>query len=160
MAIKFGVQFGADVTVLSRSENKRDDAKRLGAMDFALTSNAETFSRLSRRFDVIIDTVSAAHDYSAYLELLKTDGTMILVGAPDRALPLGPFPLILRSRRLVGSLIGGIQETQEMLDFCGEHDISSDVETIAIEQVNEAYDRLLKGDVRYRFVIDMASLRS
>jgi alcohol dehydrogenase (NADP+) len=158
MAIKFGAAFGAEVTVFSHSEHKRGDAKRLGATDFADTSDPETFSKLTRHFDVIIDTVSAAHDYSAYLELLKTDGTMILVGAPDKPAPLEAFPLIMRRRRLVGSMIGGIRETQDMLDFCATHDIVSDVEVIAIQQIDTAYERMLKGDVRYRFVIDLNSL--
>lgn len=158
MAIKFGAQFGAEVTVFSHSENKRADATRLGATRFACTSNAETFSKLDRYFDFIIDTVSAEHDYGLYLELLKTDGTMILVGAPDKPAPLGAFPLIMRRRRLVGSLIGGIRETQEMLDFCAAHDVASDVEVIPIQQVDQAYERMLKGDVRYRFVIDLSSL--
>jgi alcohol dehydrogenase (NADP+) len=158
MAIKFGAAFGAEVTVFSHSEHKRGDAKRLGAADFADTSDPETFSKLTRHFDVIIDTVSAAHDYSAYLELLKTDGTMILVGAPDKPAPLEAFPLIMRRRRLVGSMIGGIRETQDMLDFCATHDIVSDVEVIAIQQIDTAYERMLKGDVRYRFVIDLNTL--
>jgi alcohol dehydrogenase (NADP+) len=158
MAIKFGAMFGAEVTVFSHSEHKRGDAKRLGAVAFADTSTPETFAKLNRHYDVIIDTVSAAHDYSAYLELLKTDGTMILVGAPDTPAPLGAFPLIMRRRRLAGSLIGGIRETQEMLDFCAIHHIVSDVEVIAIQEIDDAYERMLKGDVRYRFVIDLNSL--
>ena len=158
MAVKFGRAFGAEVTVLSQSETKREDAARLGASDFALTSKADTFAGFARRFDFILDTVSAAHDYSAYLDLLKTDGTMILVGAPDESTPLGAFPLILRRRRLVGSLIGGIKETQEMLDFCAQHQVASDVEVISIQQVNEAYERMMRGDVRYRFVIDLNTL--
>ena len=158
MAVKFGAVFGAEVTVFSHSEHKRGDAKRLGAADFADTSRPETFSKLARHYDVVIDTVSAAHDYSAYLELLKTDGTMILVGAPDTPAPLGAFPLIMRRRRLAGSLIGGIRETQEMLDFCSTHNIVSDVEVIAVQEIDDAYARMLKGDVRYRFVIDLNSL--
>jgi len=159
MAVKFGAAFGAEVTVLSQSEKKRHDAKRLGAEDFALTSDPETFSKLTRRFDFIIDTVSAPHDYNAYLELLKTDGTMMLVGAPEKPYPLNAFPLILRRRSLVGSLIGGIRETQEMLEFCAKHGIAADIELIPIQQVNEAYERMLRGDVRYRFVIDLKSLQ-
>ena len=158
MAIKFGAAFGAEVTAFSHSEHKRDDAKRLGAAAFANTSTPETFSKLNRYYDVILDTVSAVHDYSAYLELLKTDGTMILVGAPDKPAPLGAFPLIMRRRRLAGSLIGGIRETQEMLDFCALHHIVSDVEVIAVQEIDAAYERMLKGDVRYRFVIDLKSL--
>ncbi len=158
MAIKFGAAFGAEVTAFSHSEHKRDDAKRLGAAAFANTSTPETFSKLNRYYDVILDTVSAVHDYSAYLELLKTDGTMILVGAPDQPAPLSAFPLIMRRRRLAGSLIGGIRETQEMLDFCALHHIVSDVEVIAVQEIDAAYERMLKGDVRYRFVIDLKSL--
>jgi D-arabinose 1-dehydrogenase-like Zn-dependent alcohol dehydrogenase len=145
--------------VLSTSERKRRDAERLGAFDFALTSQPETVTRLQRRFDFILDTVSAPHNYNAYVNLLKTDGTMILVGAPDKPTPLEPFPLILHRRRIAGSVIGGIRETQEMLDFCATHSIESDIEVIPIQQVNEAYERVVKGDVRFRFVIDLASLK-
>ncbi|WP_447977486.1 NAD(P)-dependent alcohol dehydrogenase [Candidatus Nitrospira bockiana] len=158
LAVKLGAAFGAEVAVLSHTDRKRDDAKRLGAAEFFTTSAPETFSLLSRRFDFILDTVSAPHDYNAYLELLKTDGTMILVGAPETAMPLEAFPLILRRRRLAGSLIGGIRETQEMLDFCASHRVAADIEVIPIQQVNAAYDRLLRADVRYRFVIDLSSL--
>lgn len=158
MTVKIARAFGTEVTVLSTSERKRADAERLGATEFAVTSNPETFTKLQRHFDFILDTVSAPHDYNAYIGLLKTDGTMILVGAPDRPTPLEPFPLIMHRRRIAGSVIGGIRETQEMLDFCAEHNIESDVEVIPIQQVNEAYERVLKRDVRYRFVIDLASL--
>ena len=159
MAVKIGKALGTEVTVLSTSEGKRKDAERLGAFDFALTSQPETFTRLQRRFDFILDTVSAPHNYNAYVNLLKTDGTMILVGAPDKPTLLEPFPLILHRRRIAGSVIGGIRETQEMLDFCAEHRIESDVEVIPIQQVNEAYEQVLKGNVRFRFVIDLASLK-
>jgi len=159
MAIKIAKALGTEVTVLSTSERKRQDAMRLGAIDFALTSQAETFTKLQRRFDFILDTISAPHNYNAYVHLLKTDGTLILVGAPDTPTPLEPFPLILHRRRIAGSVIGGIRETQEMLDFCATHHIESDVEVIPIHQVNEAYERVLKGDVRFRFVIDLASLK-
>ncbi|MDO8357437.1 MAG: NAD(P)-dependent alcohol dehydrogenase [Nitrospirota bacterium] len=159
MAVKIGKALGTDVTVLSTSERKRNDAARLGATDFALTSDPNTFTRLQRRFDFILDTVSAPHNYNDYVNLLKTDGTMILVGAPDKPAPLEPFPLILHRRRIAGSVIGGIRETQEMLEFCATHGIESDIELIPIQQVNEAYERVLKGDVRYRFVIDLASLK-
>ncbi len=158
MAVKIGNALGAHVTVLSHSDKKRRDAKRLGAKDFYKTSDPKTFTTLSKQFDFILDTVSAPHDLDAQLELLKTDGTMILVGVPDKPAQLGAFPLILRRRRLVGSLIGGIQETQEMLDFCAKHKCGADVEVIPIQHVNDAYDRLVRGDVRYRFVIDMSSL--
>jgi alcohol dehydrogenase (NADP+) len=158
MAVKIAKAMGTETTVLSTSAGKRNEALRLGATDFALTSQPETFTRLQRHFDVVLDTVSAPHDYNQYVKLLKTDGTMILVGAPDRPTPLEPFPLIMHRRRIAGSVIGGIRETQEMLDFCAEHKIESDIEVIPIQQVNEAYERVLKGDVRFRFVIDLASL--
>lgn len=159
MAVKIARAMGTEVTVLSTSEPKRKDAERLGARDFALTSQPDTFARLQRHFDFILDTVSAPHNYNAYVNLLKTDGTMILVGAPDKPTPLEPFPLIMHRRRIAGSVIGGIRETQEMLDFCAEHQIESDVEVIPIQEVNDAYERVLKGDVRFRFVIDLASLK-
>jgi len=159
MAVKIGKALGAHVTVLSHSDKKRRDAKRLGAGAFFKTSDPKTFTTLAKQFDFILDTVSAPHDLDAQLELLKTDGTMILVGAPDQPAELGAFPLILKRRRLVGSLIGGIRETQEMLDFCAKHRCGADVEVIPIQKVNEAYDRLVRGDVRYRFVIDMQSLK-
>jgi uncharacterized zinc-type alcohol dehydrogenase-like protein len=158
MAVKIATALGTEVTVFSTSKGKRKDAERLGATDFAVTSNPETFTTFHRHFDYILDTVSAPHDYNAYLNLLKTDGTMILVGAPDQPTPLAPFPLILNRRRIAGSVIGGIRETQEVLDFCAKHEIESDVEVIPIHQVNEAYERVLKGDVRFRFVIDLNSL--
>ena len=159
MAVKIAKALGTEVTVLSTSDRKRPDAERLGAAHFALTSQPETFTKLQRHFDFIIDTVSAPHNYNAYVNLLKTDGTLILVGAPDKPTPLEPFPLILHRRRIAGSVIGGIRETQEMLDFCAEHHIESDVEVIPIQKVNEAYERVLKGDVRFRFVIDLASMK-
>jgi len=159
MAAKIGKALGAAVTVLSRSDNKQADAKRLGARDFYATSNPETFKKLDKRFDFILDTVSAPHDLDAYLELLKTDGTMILVGVPDKPAQLGAFPLINRRRRLVGSMIGGIRETQDMLNFCAKHRLGADIEVIPIQEVNKAYDRVVRGDVRYRFVIDMQSLK-
>jgi uncharacterized zinc-type alcohol dehydrogenase-like protein len=159
MGVKFGKAMGAEVTVLSTSPSKRDDALKLGATHFAATSDKSTFTRLANTFDFILDTVSAPHDYNAYLSLLKVDGTMILVGAPEAPTPLAAFPLILRRRKLGGSLIGGIRETQEMLDFCAKHNVASDIEVIPIQKVNEAYERMLKNDVRYRFVIDTASLK-
>ena len=159
MAVKIARALGTEVTVMSTSEGKRRDAERLGATNFAVTSNPQTFAKLQRHFDYVLDTVSAQHDYNAYVNLLKTDGTMILVGAPEQPTLLAPFPLILNRRRLAGSVIGGIRETQEMLDFCAEHKIESDVEVISIQQVNEAYERVLKGDVRFRFVIDMESVK-
>ncbi len=159
MAVKIASAMGTEIVVLSTSERKRKDAEQLGATDFGITSDPKTFMRLQRRFDYILDTVSALHDYNTYINLLKTDGTMILVGVPDKPTPLEPFPLILHRRRIAGSVIGGIHETQEMLDFCAGHMIESDVEVIPIQQVNEAYERVLRGDVRFRFVIDLASLK-
>lgn len=160
MAVKIGAALGAEVAVFSQSTRKQQDAARLGASDFVLTSDPSALSKLDRRFDVIIDTVSASHDLDAYLKTLKTDGTMILVGAPPQPIPVDAFSLLMRRRRLVGSLIGGIRETQEMLDFCAEHRTAADIEVIPIQAVNDAYERMLRGDVRYRFVIDLASLAS
>lgn len=157
MGVKIARAMGAHVTVLSTSSAKREDALKLGADDFAATADPQTFKKLAGRFDFILDTVSAPHDYNAYLGLLRVDGTMILVGLPDQPVPLSAGPLIMRRRRLVGSLIGGIRETQEMLDFCAEHGIASDIELIPIDKINEAYTRMIKGDVRYRFVIDCKS---
>lgn len=159
MAVKIARALGTEVTVLSTSESKRADATRLGAHKFVVTTQPMALVRLQRHFDFILDTVSAPHNYNTYVNLLKTDGTLILVGAPEQPSPLEPFPLIMHRRRIAGSMIGGIKETQEMLDFCAEHKIESDVEVIPIQQVNEAYERVLKGDVRFRFVIDLASLR-
>jgi uncharacterized zinc-type alcohol dehydrogenase-like protein len=158
MGVKLAHALGAEVAVLSHSPKKREDALRLGADDFFATSDSSTFETLNRQFDLIINTVSTGIDWNEYLELLKVDGTMVLVGAPENAIPVKPFPLITARRNLAGSAIGGLQETQEMLDFCGKNGIVCDIETIAIQQVNEAYERVLKSDVRYRFVIDMASL--
>ncbi|ADO67923.1 Alcohol dehydrogenase, GroES domain protein [Stigmatella aurantiaca DW4/3-1] len=159
MGVKLGKALGAEVTVLSTSPSKEKDAKALGAAHFAATSNKDTFQKLARKFDFILDTVSAEHDYNAYLNLLKTDGTMILVGAPETPSKIGAFSLIGRRLKLGGSMIGGIRETQEMLDFCAKHNVASDVEVIPIQKINEAYERMLKGDVRYRFVIDLNSLK-
>ena len=159
MAVKIGHALGARVTVLSRSDKKRADAKRLGARDFHNTSTPETFAALAKQFDFILDTVSAPHDLNAYLDLLKTDGTMILVGAPEKPAALEAFPLILKRRRVAGSMIGGIKETQEMLDFCAKRKLGADIEVIPIQEVNKAYERVVRGDVRYRFVIDMSSLK-
>jgi len=132
---------------------------RLGADDFLATNDPTIFEKNAGRFDFILDTVSAKHDYNAYLGLLRRDGTMVLVGAPDEPTPLDAFPLLTKRRRLAGSAIGGIRETQEMLDFCARHGIASDVEVIPIQKINEAWDRTVRSDVRYRFVIDIASLR-
>ena len=158
MGVKIGAAMGAHVTVLSHSANKREDALRLGASDFIVTKDPAVFTEHAGRFDFILDTVSAKHDYNAYLGLLRLDGTMVLVGAPEPSM-LSPFPLILGRRRLAGSLIGGIRETQEMLNFCAAQGVASDVEVIAIQDINSAYERMHRSDVRYRFVIDLASLK-
>jgi uncharacterized zinc-type alcohol dehydrogenase-like protein len=158
MAVKFGASFGAEVTLLSTSPGKEADARRLGAHKFALTRDAAQVKALGGYFDFIIDTVSAKHDYNQYLSLLATDGVMICVGAPPTPAEVLVFSLIGGRRSLAGSGIGGLPETQEMLDYCAKHGITSDIELIDISYVNEAYERMLKSDVRYRFVIDMASL--
>ena len=159
MAVKLAASMGAEVTMLSTSRAKEADAKRLGASGFALTSEDATFTKLAGHFDLIVNTISAPHDYNRYLGLLRPQGTMVLVGAPPQPIPVSAFSLIFGNKRLAGSLIGGIAETQEMLDYCGAHGIVSDVEIIPADKVNEAYERMLKGDVRYRFVIDIASLK-
>ena len=138
MAVKIGKALGTGVTVLSSSERKRSDAERLSGFDFALTSQSDTFTRLQRRIDFILDTVSAPHNYNAYVNLLKTDGTMILVEAPGRPTLLEPFPMILHRRSIAVSVVGGIRETQEMFDFCATHSIESDIEVIPLQQVNGA----------------------
>ena len=159
MAVKLAASMGAEVTVLSSSESKEAAARALGAHHFALTKGGAAFEKLSGKLDLLVDTVSAPHDYNAYLSLLRARGTMIVVGAPPEPTPLAAFALIIGGRKLMGSLIGGIPETQEMLDHCGKHNIVSDIELIPVQKINEAYDRVLKSDVRYRFVIDIASLR-
>ncbi|MFH0340683.1 MAG: NAD(P)-dependent alcohol dehydrogenase [Chromatiales bacterium] len=159
MAVKFANAFGANVVLFTTSPGKSEDAKRLGAHEVVVSRNEEEMQAHARSFDFIIDTVSAQHDLNAYLNLLKRDGTMVLVGVPEQPLPVASFSLIFQRRQLAGSLIGGLAETQEMLDFCGKHGITSDIEKINIQQINEAYDRLLKSDVKYRFVIDIASLQ-
>jgi alcohol dehydrogenase (NADP+) len=159
MAVKIANAKGANVTVLSTSPNKKQDAMDLGAHHFAVTKDEATLKELRNSFDFIIDTVSAPHDYNLYLSMLKRDGTMILLGAPPEPSTVAGFSLIARRKRLVGSMIGGIPETQEMLDFCAEHDIVADIELIKMEEINEAYERMLRSDVKYRFVIDIGSLR-
>jgi uncharacterized zinc-type alcohol dehydrogenase-like protein len=149
---------GADVTVLSQSLSKKEDGLAFGAKEYYATSDAETFKKLAGSFDLILCTVSAEIDWNAYLNLLKVDGTMVLLGVPENPVPVHAFALIGGRRSLAGSMIGSIQETQEMLDFCGKHNITPEIEIIDIQQVNEAYERVVKSDVRYRFVIDMASL--
>lgn len=159
MAVKFAKAMGAEVTMLSGSANKQADAQRLGATGFVLTSDKAQMAAHAGKFDLIIDTVSAQHDLNQYLNLLGLDGTLVLVGAPAEPLPVSSFALLFGRKRIAGSLIGGIPETQEMLDFCAQHNVVSEVEVIPISYVNEAYERILKSDVRYRFVIDMASMK-
>lgn len=159
MAVKFAASFGAEVTVFSTSASKQADAKRLGAHHFVLTKEAGALKPLAGHFDFILNAVSAPHDYAAYLETLKTDGVMMCVGAPTEPMSVSVFTLVMRRRSIPGSLIGGIRETQEMLDYCAAHNIVSDVEVIPIQQINEAYERTIKGQVKYRFVIDSASLK-
>jgi uncharacterized zinc-type alcohol dehydrogenase-like protein len=158
MGVKLASSFGAEVTMLSHTASKEKDARRLGAHHFALTSDEAQVKALANSFDFILNTVSAAHDYNTYLGMLKTNGVMVCVGAPPAPAHVPAFNLIFQRRSLAGSLIGGLPETQEMLDYCAEHNIVSDVEVIAIKDINEAYERMIKGDVRYRFVIDMATL--
>ena len=157
MGVKLAKAMGMRVTVLSHSSGKREDALRLGADDFIATQGDGVFKKNANRFDFILDTVSAKHDYSDYLGMLKRDKTMVLVGIPDPT-PVQAFALVGRRRSLAGSCIGGIRETQEMLDFCAQHKIASDVEVIPIQQINAAYERTIQSDVRYRFVIDIGTL--
>ena len=157
MGVKIATAFGADVTVLSTTDSKEADAKRLGAHHFVNSRNAEKMKSLTGHFDFILNTVSAPHDYNTLLRLLHTNGSMVLVGAPPVPSLVSGFSLISGRKSLAGSAIGGIKETQEMLDFCSEHNITSDVEMIKMNQVNEAYERVIKSDVKYRFVIDMNS---
>ena len=158
MAVKFGVAFGAEVTVLSTSPTKEADAKELGAHHFVVTKDATQLANVVGSFDFILDTVSAPHDINMYLSLLKTNGVHICVGVPPTPYDLHAFSLIGGRKSLVGSLIGGLPETQEMLDYCAANNIVSEIEIIDIKDIHAAYDRMLKGDVRYRFVIDMATL--
>ena len=158
MAIKLAASMGAEVTVLSTSKSKEGDARRLGAHDFVVITDPKKLDALANRFDFILDAVSADHDLNAYLNLLRRDGVLALVGAPAKPMEVQAFSLLLKRRTLAGSLIGGIRETQEMLDYCTEKNITSDVEVIPIQQVEAAYERTIKGDVRYRFVIDMKTL--
>jgi uncharacterized zinc-type alcohol dehydrogenase-like protein len=158
MGVKFSNAFGAHVALFTTSPNKAGEAKKVGAHEVILSKNEDEMKKHEKSFDFILDTVSAPHDLNPYLSLLKRDATMVLVGAPPEPLGVESFSLIHRRRRLAGSLIGGIAETQEMLDYCAERGIVCDIETIAMNQINEAYERMLKSDVKYRFVIDMTSL--
>jgi uncharacterized zinc-type alcohol dehydrogenase-like protein len=159
MALKFAASLGADVTLFSTSESKRKDAARLGANHFCLTSNPDNFKPLANSLDFIIDTVAADHPYAPYLETLKLDGVMCVVGLPSEPIVTHVFSLLQQRRSLASSTVGGIAETQEMLDYCAEKGITSDIEVISIEQINEAWTRMEKNDVKYRFVIDVASLK-
>ncbi|HEV2801279.1 MAG TPA: NAD(P)-dependent alcohol dehydrogenase [Pyrinomonadaceae bacterium] len=158
MGVKLAAAMGAEVTVFSTSHAKEADALRLGAHHFVVTRDAANLEPLAGTFHFILDTVSAQHDLNQYLNLLGREGTMVLVGAPEKPLEVPAFSLITNGRQLAGSMIGGIRETQEMLDYCAEHNVASDVEVIPIQNINEAYERTIKSDVRYRFVIDMKSL--
>lgn len=158
MAVKFGRAFGTHVVLFTHSPGKVDDAKRLGAHEVVITKNPDEMKKHAKSCDFILDTVSAMHDIGMYLDLLKRDGTLTLVGAPPDPLPADVFSLIRGRKRMAGSLIGGIRETQEMLDFCCDNNITCDIEMIRMDQINEAYERMLKSDVKYRFVIDLATL--
>lgn len=160
MGVKLAAAMGAEVTVLSTSEKKRADAMRFGASNFVITTDKATVKSFSKHFDIILNTVSSSINYGSYLHLLKRDGTLVMLGIPEGPISINSvFPMMSKRRSISGSPIGGIRETQEMLDFCAEHGVVSDIEIISIDKVNEAYERILKSDVRYRFVIDMASLR-
>jgi alcohol dehydrogenase (NADP+) len=158
MGLKFAHAFGARTVLFTTSPGKTEDARRLGADEVVISKDVDAMAAQANSFDLILNTVSASHDVNAYLSLLKRDGKLILVGAPEHPLQVSAFPLLFGRRTFAGSIIGGIAETQEMLDFCGEHGITADIELIDIAQINEAYTRLLASDVKYRFVIDMASL--
>jgi len=160
MGVKFAHAFGAHVVVFTTSPGKKDDALRLGADEVVISRNADEMGKHAGSFDFILDAVAADHDINAYINLLRRDGNITMVGAPNKPLSVSVFGLIFKRRSFSGALIGGIAETQEMLDFCGKHNITSDVEVIPIQKVNEAYERLVKSDVKYRFSIDMASLKS
>ncbi len=158
MGVKIAAAMGAEVTLFSSSNRKREDAKRLGAHEYVVSNDGAQMSKMADRLDFVLDTVSADHDIGSLLATVRLDGTMVMVGAPEKPLALPAFPLLTNRRSIAGSGIGGIAETQEMLDFCAAHHVTADVEVIPMRKVNEAYDRLVKGDVRYRFVIDSATL--
>ncbi len=158
MGVKIAAALGAEVTVLSHSDKKRDDAMKMGAHHFVVTQDKKVFEQYANQFDLIINTVSSDINMADYFGLLKLDGTLVVVGVPEKPMQIHPFPLILMRRNYSGSLIGSIKETQEMLDFCAKHKITPEIELITPEQVNAAYERVVKSDVRYRFVIDMAKL--
>lgn len=160
MAVKFARAFGAEVVLFTTSQSKVEDGLRLGAHEVVLSKDPEAMAKETGRFDFILDAVAADHDINTYLNLLKREGTLVQVGAPENPLPVSVFSLIMKRRNFAGSLIGGIAETQEMLNFCGEHGITSDIEMIAMDEIENAYSRMLKSDVKYRFVIDMATLEN
>jgi uncharacterized zinc-type alcohol dehydrogenase-like protein len=160
MGLKFAVSFGAEVTMISHSSSKEADAKRLGAHNFLLSTDEVQMKKYDSYFDVILNTVSANHSYSKYLQLLDINSKMLIVGLPSEEPGISPFAMLKNRRSITGSMIGGIKETQEMLDYCAEHNIVSDVEVIPIQYINDAYERMIKSDVKYRFVIDLSSLRS
>jgi uncharacterized zinc-type alcohol dehydrogenase-like protein len=160
MGLKFAHAFGAKVTLFTTSAGKEADAKRLGADEVVISKNAEVMAKQANSFDFILDCVSAPHDMNQYLGLLRLDGTLCMVGLPDEPLSVSAFSTVTNRRRLSGSMIGGMKETQEMLDFCAEHDIVSEIELISMDKVNEAYERVLKSDVKYRFVIDASTLKA
>jgi alcohol dehydrogenase (NADP+) len=159
MGVKFAKALGAETVVFTTSPSKVEDAKRLGADDVVISKNADEMQKHAGTFDFILDCISAAHDINAYINLLARDGNLTLVGAPEKPLPVAAFGLIFGRKSLSGSPIGSIAETQEMLDFCGEHNITADIEMIGVDGINDAYERLLKSDIKYRFVIDMATLK-
>jgi uncharacterized zinc-type alcohol dehydrogenase-like protein len=159
MGVKFAHAFGAHTVLFTTSQSKVADGKKLGADEVVISKDADAMAKHAGSFDMILDTVSADHDLNAYLTLLKLDGNLVLVGAPPTPAPVNAFNLFFPRRHLSGSLIGGIAETQEMLDFCGKHNVQCDIELIRIQQINDAYDRMVRSDVKYRFVIDMASIR-
>jgi uncharacterized zinc-type alcohol dehydrogenase-like protein len=159
MGVKLAAAMGAEVTLFTTSTHKTEDAKRLGVKHVVVSKNAEQMAKHANTFDFILDTVSADHDINAYFSTLKRDGTLVLVGAPEKPLALAAFSLIPQRRSFAGSNIGGIAETQEMLDFCGKHSITSEIELIPIQKINQAYERMIRSDVKYRFVIDMGSLK-
>lgn len=159
MGVKFAVSFGAEVTVISTSPAKEADAKKLGATHFLVSTDKEAMAKYNSYFDVILDAISANHDYTTYLNLLGIDGKLMVVGLPIESPKVQPFSLVTNRRSVIGSCIGGMKETQEMLDYCAEHHIVSEIELIPMQKINEAYERMLKGDVKYRFVIDLASLK-
>ncbi len=158
MAVKLAAALGAEVTVLSTSDRKKADAERMGARHFLINSDADAMKAAAEQFDLIINTVSATHEIASHVNLLARDGTMVMLGLTTEGLPVFAMPLLWRRRRIAGSLIGGIRETQDMLDFCAEHGIVCDIEVIAPDQINQAYERMERSDVRYRFVIDMGRM--